>query len=834
MSLQFLTWRQWRQRPGRALLTVLSVAIAVAAVLGTAFAQSTVRRAYESMNAALEGPPVLDIVTAGGGRFPPGDAPRMDNLPGVVSIAPLVFRATTVRYAGNSWRTLAVGLGDDTVAWSRLKLTGGRLPRAAGEALLEAGQADSLELKPEQTVTVLARRGTATLNIVGTVSAPSLRELGEGASLAMSLETAQSVFGVSSQVDRIRIQAATPERRDQLQDEIGRLLPAHLKIQAPAGRLRLADELLRSTELALQFAGALALAMAGFIILNTLRMNFTERRREFALLQAIGASQRQIRRLLWVEACLLGGLGAAVGLPLGLLLARGVSQGMQAILNVQLPAAWPSAAAVALGVFVGPAVALIAAWFPVREARRISPLEGIAGIEPGRSDRYPWQTLLASLIVWTAAVLCLALVFRETVPGRLAIPAGLTMLIAFILLIPAVMGPMVAGLAALLPRQWQAEALLASRQIQQRRTQASLTVGVLVVAISNGLGLGHAILNNIGDVQDWYRRNMSGDYVLRPVRAADASNPLDAEAQILADLNGVPAVAGVTNVRIRTARVAGERVLCIIRDFASDRSLPWNLSSKEEAALRRDLAAGKAVISSVLARRLPPAADKALRLELQGRTHAIAVAAEVNDYTFGGLAIFLDRRAAAGLIDLGSADLFLVTCAPDQTAAALPSLESIARDRGLALQSFVELRHGLDAQIGGISGALYVLMAVGFLVGGFGVANTLAMSVLEQTRELGLLRIAGMSRRRIGRLVLVEALFLSLASVCLGVLAGMTTALVIHLCNRALLDRDVPFHFHPWLLAGNVAVCLLVAACAAWIPGRRASRIDVLSAISYE
>jgi putative ABC transport system permease protein len=428
----------------------------------------------------------------------------------------------------------------------------------------------------------------------------------------------------------------------------------------------------------------------------------------------------------------------------------------------------------------------------------------------------------------------MALVVREIVPGRVAIPAGLTMLVAFILLIPAFMGPLTAGLASLLPQQWQAQALLAARQIQQRRLRSSLTVGVLVVAISNGLGLGHAILNNIEDVQTWYRRNVSGDYVLRYIRTVEVGNPQDAETQLRARLEALPEVASVSSIRMRTARVADEPVLCVVRDFASNRALPWNLAPQQESTLRSELAAGKCVVSSVLARRLPSRPDQSLSLELQGRTHLLTMAGEVNDYTFGGLAIFLDRDAAAALFDLGQVDFHVITCKSGQTATAQASLETLARSHGLALQSFAELRRELDEQIGGITGALYALLAVGFLVGGFGVANTLAMSVLEQTRELGLLRIVGMSRRQISRLVVVEALFLGLASVCLGVLAGMTTALVIHLCNRALLDRDVPFQFHPLLLAGNVAVCLLVAIIAAWIPSWRASRIDVLSAIAYE
>src|SRR5262249_46448839 len=149
------------------------------------------------------------IIAPSGGRFPLADVPRLDDLPGIASITPLLFRATAVRYAGNSWRTLAVGLGGDEASWSRLKLTSGRLPRPDGEALLESGLAESLALKPDQAVTVLARRGTATLKIVGTVSPEALRDLDPGATLVMPLETAQKVFGVSDQIDRVRILAAT-------------------------------------------------------------------------------------------------------------------------------------------------------------------------------------------------------------------------------------------------------------------------------------------------------------------------------------------------------------------------------------------------------------------------------------------------------------------------------------------------------------------------------------------------------------------------------------------------------------------------------------------------
>ena len=120
------------------------------------------------------------------------------------------------------------------------------------------------------------------------------------------------------------------------------------------------------------------------------------------------------------------------------------------------------------------------------------------------------------------------------------------------------------------------------------------------------------------------------------------------------------------------------------------------------------------------------------------------------------------------------------------------------------------------------------------MIGGVAVANTLTMSVFEQTREIGLLRVVGMTRRQVRKMVACEALLLGIVGVLMGILAGATTALIIHLCNEPLLDRPIPFVFHIWLLAVSAGGGLLVAMLAAWPPGYRAARLDLLSAIAYE
>jgi len=835
MRLQFLIWREWRARPGRAVLTLLSVAFAVAAVLGTSLAQSMVRQSYAALSDALAGPPALDIVAAEGGRFPLADVPPLEALQGVRATMPMMFRATSVRAAGKRWKTLVLGLDADAPeAWSRLELTAGHLPAEAGQSLIDASLAQSLRLEMPGRLVVLTRLGTATTTVVGAVSSSSLRTLGNSATLVVSLKTAHRWFGAGGQVDRVRVFVDEAERRESLKAEIAARLPDRLVVQEPASQLRLADEILRSSELALQFAGALALAMAAFIILNTLRMNFSERRWQFSVMRAIGATSRQIHWLVTAEGLWFGCIGAALGIPAGVLVAAVLGRAMQQLLGADLPTTWPSPTAILFGACVGPAVSLLAAWMVARQSRRLSPLAGITGIEPIGLDQYPIRTTLLCAAIWSAAVGCLAAVSFEWLPASWAIPAGLAMLVAFILLIPAALRPMVGGLTRLTPSALRTEGFLAARQLQQRSTRTGLTVGVLVVAISNGLGLGHAILNNVNDVRQWYRRSMSGDFFLQSL---NASSPADApmpEKQVVEQIRQVDGVARVATLRFRAARASGEPVLCVARSFASEPTLPWNLSDFRAASLRRELAEGQMAISSVLAQRLHLGRGDMLRLEVQGRVFQRPIAATVNDYTLGGLVVFLDSTEAERLFDVGPVDIYLVTCRDGYPPATESNLRALAEQHGLALQSFADLRRYFDGLIDGIVTSLLSLLALGFVVGGFGVGNTMAMSVLEMTRQIGLLRIIGMTRRQVRRFVLTEGLMIGVVGAALGTAAGVVTALVIHFCNWSLLGRDVPLQFHSWLFLANIGGCLATALLAAWGPGRRAARTKLLDAIAYE
>ncbi len=188
---------------------------------------------------------------------------------------------------------------------------------------------------------------------------------------------------------------------------------------------------------------ALSMAMAAFIILNTLRMNFAERRHDMGVVRMLGATSRQIAGLHLLEGLCLGLCGSLLGIPLGIWLGRGLGQVMGLVLDTEIvtPQIAPSAIAIALA--LGPVVACIAALAPALQARHVSPIEAVGDSELRQAERFPLWAIGMSLVAWCVATVVLLLIAHGLMPPDTAIPAGLLMLVAFIMLIPAVLGPIV-------------------------------------------------------------------------------------------------------------------------------------------------------------------------------------------------------------------------------------------------------------------------------------------------------------------------------------------------------------------------------------------------------
>ena len=840
MRLGHLLLRQWRNRPGRALATAASVAVAVGAVVATWISADASRAGYGKLAETLDGVPVVDVTARGGGRFVIDEVPPLAELPGVRAVVPLLYRpARLLLEDGRRVTQLAVGVDAvSLVSLGLLDLEAGEPCRDVDEVLLDAALARSLGLGVGDEVLVPARRRLIPrrMRVSGLVKPGSMGWFAEGADVVFDIQVLGEMSLATALVDRVRVAVAPGASRPKVREAVAARLPDELLAEVPAGRASMAEDVLHAANLGLDFVTGLTVAMAFFIVGNAMLMNVTERRRGFSLMRLLGATAKQVRRFVTTEAAILGAVGGLVGAVAGLAAAGPISGGIARAL--QAPALgfavepWILPAAVLLGFIV----AVAAAWWPAREATSIDLLEGLASAPAPPSQGVPVKFILAVIGFTLIALVNQALVILEILPPRMTVPGGITLLLAFVATTPILLPPIVRLLGWFIPGSLRIEGMLAIEQILRQPLRTALTTGVLIVAVSNGIGLGHAIRDNVDDVLGWYARMMRADWVLshagmlQGVAEAQSLDSQEVEEQVR-ELAGVASVEGLG---VTTGRVAGGACVIVARDVPPDQPLPLSPVAVSEAELRAALDRGEAVAGTVLARRTGIQAGDELPVEVFGRTVPVKIAALVVDYTSGGASLHVRRDTARRLFGLRSADILLVTAKPGQAAALREPLEAIVADHAMILRSFGEVQQFVDRIVGGVVNSLWAILGLGFLVGSLGVANTVTMNVLEKKRTLGLLRAVGMTRGQVTRMVVLESVLLGAAGCLIGLAAGIITALFIQLASQPLLGHPIEVTFRPAVVAANLVAALVVTALAAWLPARRAVRLDLLEAISSE
>ena len=837
MRFRTLLLRQWRNRPGRALAAAASVAVAVGAVVATWAAAEASREGYRRLTETVAGVPSIDVTDRDGGRFDATLVPRLVDVPGVRAVVPLFYRPTLLRVGENRLREIAVGVDAAAlVATGLLTLEAGQPCREIDEVVLDATLAKGLGAAVGDEVLFFARRRVARMRVTGLASTDSLRWFAEGATVVVDIHVLESMSLATAEVDRVRVALTADADRARALAEVSRRLPESLSADIPVGRASMAEDVLHSANLGLDFVTALTLAMAWFIVGNAMLMNVAERRRGLSLMRLLGATGRQVRRLVTVEAAILGGVGAAAGAVAGLAAAGPISAGISRALQTPAAGLAVHPLLVPVAVTLGVVVAIAAAWWPARQATAIDLLEGLSA-----APAAPPKSSLRSLLVAAAVLIGVAAVSEGLMivgiwPPRASVVSGIALLLAFVSVTPFLMIPLVRFLGRFVPAGWRIERTLAVEQIVRQPIRTALTAGVLVVAVSNGIGLGHAIRDSVDDVLGWYGKMLRADWVLTQAGALSVAREERASdsRKMEAEVRGLDGVVEVEGIGVATGRIKGTVCVVIARDMPADKPPPLDPVGATEAEVRAALDRGEAVAGTVLAQRIGVQAGDEVVVEVFGRATPVKVAALVVDYTSGGASLHLRRDAAKRLFGMETADVLLVTAAPGGAAALRGPLETVARKYSMLLRSFTELRGYIDSIVAGVVGSLWLILGLGFVVGSLGVANTVTMSVLEKKRSLGLLRAVGMRRGQVVRMVVLESVLLGVAAGLIGLVAGLTTALFIQFASQPLLGHPLKMHLRPGVIAANLAAAVVVTALAAWLPARRAVKLDLLEAISAE
>ncbi len=848
MNLWSYSYRELRRRPGRTLLTLAGIALGVAAIVAVSLVTTATKSAYREMFAAVSGEAELEVVAQGTEGLETSLDGRLASVDGVEAVVPVVQSPSAL--VTDLGRTVVVVLGVDPerdLAARRYEVTAGESffetagssepvePAGNVPVMLEESFARSQDLGPGDGARLITPQGTAEVEVVALVDAAGTAAFNGGAIVFMPLPQAQELFSLGARVNSLQLVLGEGASLSQVEEAVSAVLPAGTEVRSPEARGAVAEDSMLSTEQGLNSLSALSIAAAVFIVVNAFFMSLTGRNRDLAVLRTLGVTRRQLVRLVLREAVVLGSVGTVLGLLGGIGGAYVLMLGVEQLMGVELGgfalSAGPLLGAAALGL----GSSLLSAYVPARWAARVPPLEGLSGeAREDRGRRRRWPSYLGvTFLVLVLAIL--AGLRAHALDEDVTALAMVLLLVGLVLLIPPALAPLTWLAARLLGPFLGTEGRIAFRQLNRHPTRTALTVGVLFVAVTIGIGMGSALVNNISDTGDWYERTIVGDYFVRGALPEIGTNlTATMSPEVGAEIAAIEGVRAVDAIRFLPGTIEDESVVILARSFELPDSLPLDLEEGESAEVLEGLRRGGIVLGTALAGRLGlGVGDQVTAATAQGPVE-LTVEGTATEYTAGGSAAYVSWDTGERLFGLDGSDVYLVHAEEGALEAVGQQLEELTQERGLLLQSFAEFRTFLDEMVAGVMAFLWVLLAVVFVIASLGIVNTLSVSVLEQTRELGLLRAVALTRRQVRKTVLSQALAIALVSLVPGAVVGIAVAILLNVVTGAVIGQPVDLSVNPIVVISALVVGFVAAVVSAYLPARRAARLEIVKALQYE
>ena len=706
----------------------------------------------------------------------------------------------------------------------------GRPPTGGDEIAVDRASARDAGLEVGDRTTVLLVEGPREVEVVGIFTFGDTNSLLGARLTAFGADAAQAAFGAGAEVDSIEVAADQDVSPDELARRIQAVLPDGVEAVTAAA---VADEGAEEAEgllsvfqnVLLAFA-AVALFVSAFLINNTFAIVLGQRTKELGLLRSLGASRRQVVGSVLGQAVVVGLLASVVGVGAGIVIAQGV-QALLAVAGFDLPGdglvltarTWVAAGAIGVG---GTAVASLV---PARRASSVPPIEAMLDAEPTSTRARGSRTAVGGVVALLGIALLAAGSFLTDTTLATTLALGVGALVVFLgvsLLSALVAEPVVRvlGLPLLLlgPTGTMARANAARTPERTARTAAALMVGLAMVTTVAVVG---------ASMKTSFARTIESAV------AADlvVSNPSFAgfSPQVAAEMAELPELDAVTGVRFDQILIEGARK-------------PLTAADTDAAAelVDVDLVTGSLedLDEDAILLHHDPAADLGLEVGdlltvemAAGGPRQLVVAGIYADSTLAGnyfipLELFEQGYPANDTDQLVFAGI-APGVDPDRARAAVDRV--LEAHPQLTLEDRSEYQQSQEEQLDQLLIAVNGLLVLALFIALVGIANTLALSVVERTREIGLLRATGMLRGQVRAMVLYESAIIAVFGSLLGVALGLVFGLV---ATRAIPESVIDTTSIPWTSAALLVVLATVCGVLAGVlPARRAARLEVLDAI---
>ncbi len=839
----------------RAALTAIAIVLGVAMVSGTYILTDTIKaafstvftQAYKNSDAVITGKSAISNNTSGNGAtvptLPASLLPRVQALAGVAQASGSI--GDQAQLIGHNGKVISRG-GAPSLAFSYdprgqrfnpMTLAQGNWPTAANQIDIDQSTASKDGFSVGQQIGVTARGPVQHFTIAGTVKYGGLSSLG-GATLAVfTLPTAQLIFHKQNQYDQINIAAKHGVAPARLVQEITPLLPASAQVRTGQAQAQQATKdtagfITIFQDFLLAFGGV-ALFVGSFVIANTLSITVAQRTRELATLRTLGATRRQVRRSVMLEALVIGVLASVVGLFLGLALAKGLNA-LFVSFGIDLPQTSTvfKTRTIIVSLAVGIVITLIAALRPALRSTRVPPIAAVregSVLPPTRFERFGAYPAIVT-IVGALALMLVGLLVNSLSTGTRLLAIGLGAVALFIgvsMLAPRLVPPLVRVLGWPAARLGGGAGKLARSNAVRNPARTASTASALMIGL--------ALVTLVGVLAAGLKSRLEGAvnqlFVANyAVTATNNFSPIGVASS--AALHTVPGVTVVSSVRAGDGKAFGSHinVTGVQPNVSRVIDIKWKDGSPQTPAglgsdgafVDSDYAKAQHLhVGSPLTVETPTGAR--LNLVLRGITSPPKGGNPYGDVTISTSRFDQVYQNPQNLFTFLNIQGGVTPANTSRLNAALGGFPDAK------LQTKSQFRANQEQGLNALLNLLYVLLSLSIVISLFGIVNTLVLTVFERTRELGMLRAVGMSRRQVRRMIRHESVITALLGAAFGIPLGVLLALMIGVAiNFAAFTV-------PWgTLIVFVIAAIIAGLVAAIFPARRAGRLNVLQALQYE
>ncbi|WDF38685.1 FtsX-like permease family protein [Streptomyces sp. T12] len=856
MTVLRTSLRNFFAHKGRMALSAVAVLLSVAFVSGTLVFTDTMNTTFDKLFAVTSSDVTVSPKDAkdeddGGGTGRPTSLPAsaVEQVAAVdgVKKAEGAVGSTSVTVVNSENKNMGSSTGAPTFAgnWTQsdlksMEITSGHAPRGPTEVMVDADTADKHDLKLGDELRTIAATGDLRARIVGIAS---WKVTNPGAAVVyFDTATAQrTLLGTTGRFTQVSVTAADGVSDARLKQDIAQAMDGAYKIQTAK---ETADENRKDVGAFMDVIKYAMLGFAGiaflvgiFLIINTFSMLVAQRTREIGLMRAIGSSRRQVNRSVLVEALLLGFVGSVLGVGAGVGIAIGLMKLMSmAGMNLSTDDLTVKVTTPVIGLILGVVVTVLAAYLPARRAGRVSPMAALRDAGTPADGRAGWIRGLIGLVLTGAGAYALyaAATADKASEGALVLGGGVVLtLIGFVVIGPLLAGGVVRVISAVLLRAFGPVGRMAERNALRnpRRTGATgaaLMIGLALVACLSVVGS-----SMVASATSELDKSVGADFIV-------VAQQQDIVAKAERAMQQTPHLEHVTRSKdVGATLTSPDGKTDDTGLTAADPTYAEDLRrTTTEGTLSAAYGKDAMSVGSDYATKHGVHVGDTLTVAFKGgETAKLKVAAITDDDTsFDQGARYISIETLQKYLPadrIPQSQMLLGKAKDGQEKAAYAALKKSLHDYPqYPVRDQTDYKQELKDQMGQLLNMVYGLLALAIIVAVLGVVNTLALSVVERTREIGLMRAIGLSRRQLRRMIRMESVVIALFGALLGLGLGMgwgATAQKL-LALEGLNVLDIPWPTIIGVFIGSAFVGLF----AALVPAFRAGRMNVLNAIATE